>query len=225
MIKRFWTWLNKLSDRKLKETYLKEHHTCLKCRHCKTWEHQMEKPSNISSFGHPMAVVMTCGQCDQRSYWICEAGFWINATEFGCSVDGLERDYHLHQVQKQLDKPAKILVLSIQRGKRFAPEFYRLGGNLSEGVNFITDDHVAPVQPSNEQMFAKVASIIHSMASKLEFPKNYLGEFLTRKLEDYTEDTQVHLMLVYENNFDFSKAIKQTAIRVKPRPTAGEKND
>lgn len=224
MNKRFWEWLSKLSGKKLKEIHLKKHGVDLQCQHCKTWTHQSKKPGDISSFEHQLAVVLTCGECDKRSYWVCEGGFWLNAVDFGFSLEKLERDFHLYQVSKELEKlNNKTLVLYFTGDKNFKPQRYRLGGNTTEGINFITDDLTAPVQPSNEELFDLVRQAIafYTMSSTTPNEElNYFEEFLTDKFFNVPEITQARLALVSENELDLTKATKVILFDIK-RP----KND
>ena len=86
MIKRLSEYLRKRAARKKKDAYLSRHGMTLRCPHCKTWGHDAPHPPTIESFGHPIAVRSNCGQCERPSYWVCEAGFWFRADQFGITI-------------------------------------------------------------------------------------------------------------------------------------------
>lgn len=69
--------------RNKKEAWLEKYGVDLKCGHCGAWSSETEEPFRIESFGHPIAVRHTCGMCDKDGYWVCEAGFWFPAADFG----------------------------------------------------------------------------------------------------------------------------------------------
>ena len=69
-----------------KDAYLSRHGVDLRCPHCKTWGSDAICPPTIRSFGHPIAVRSRCGQCEKPSYWVCEAGFWFRAEQFGVNI-------------------------------------------------------------------------------------------------------------------------------------------
>lgn len=214
MNKRFWEWLSKLSGKKLKEIHLKKHGVDLQCRHCKTWTHQSKKPGDISSFEHQLAVVLTCGECDKRSYWVCEGGFWLNAVDFGFSLEKLERDFHLYQVSKELNKlDNKVLIINLHGGPNVQPESYRAGGNLVDGITFITSDLVAPVELGNEEMFElfSQAADFH-ITNPIKEGQSYLEKFLTEKFLSRPEMTRVRIALVNEKTLSVITASKVLVI-------------
>ena len=73
--------------RKQEDRYLKRHGVTLRCPHCEVWAHEAKTPPTIKSFGHPVAVRSECGDCGKASYWVCEAGFWFRAEQFGVHIE------------------------------------------------------------------------------------------------------------------------------------------
>jgi len=73
-----------------REAYLRKHGLNLNCPHCNTWSSDCENESAHSECGHPIATRYECGQCGKPSYWVCEAGFWFGAEEFGVDMKDLK---------------------------------------------------------------------------------------------------------------------------------------
>ena len=78
--------IKKRAERKKKHTYMMRHGMDLRCPHCDTWASDAFIPHKLRSFVHPIAVRSDCGQCGKASYWVCEAGFWFRAEEFGITI-------------------------------------------------------------------------------------------------------------------------------------------
>lgn len=81
-----WKLIRDFAASKCREEYLHKYHLNLKCQHCNTWSSDCEKESVYSECGHPVATKYECGQCGGASYWVCEAGFWFSAEEFGVDM-------------------------------------------------------------------------------------------------------------------------------------------
>lgn len=79
----FQSYMKGLKHAKYMDTYELD----LKCPHCQLWSSEVNPNIGpaISSIRHVMAVKYNCAGCNLPSYWVCEAGFWFPASEFGIS--------------------------------------------------------------------------------------------------------------------------------------------
>ena len=84
---KFWRRLRKWAQGKERDAYLERHCVNLKCPHCNTWASDAERDATFSNCGHEMATQYNCGQCNKPSYWVCEAGFWFQAEEWGIHIE------------------------------------------------------------------------------------------------------------------------------------------
>lgn len=83
--------LRKRAAGRKEDAYLQRHGVNLRCPHCETWGSDAIRPPTIKSFGHPIAVQSNCGQCEKSSYWVCEAGFWFTADQFGIEINDTQQ--------------------------------------------------------------------------------------------------------------------------------------
>ena len=87
MSHKLWKSIRKWAQKHEREEYLKRTYLNLKCPHCNTWSSDSEKESTHKSCGHEIATQYDCGQCGKDSYWVCEAGFWFSAEDFGIEIN------------------------------------------------------------------------------------------------------------------------------------------
>lgn len=88
VIKAFSNWL---AERR-RNSNIERFGVGLKCPHCGCWSSNRNEAPDIRSCGHPIAVRYTCATCSTPSYWVCEAGFWFDAEEFGITPDQIEQE-------------------------------------------------------------------------------------------------------------------------------------
>lgn len=82
-----WKRIRQWAQRHEKQAFLEKHCVNLKCPHCNTWWSAADGDGRLESIGHPIATAYICGQCAKPSYWICEAGFWFQAKEWGITIE------------------------------------------------------------------------------------------------------------------------------------------
>lgn len=83
---KLWKAVRKWAQEHEREAYFNRTRINLKCPHCNTWSSDAETESVHKSCDHEIATQYDCGQCNNPSYWVCEAGFWFTADEFGIEI-------------------------------------------------------------------------------------------------------------------------------------------
>ena len=66
----FWTWLFKLSRRKVREAHMKKHHNDIKCPNCNHWFSVSGVDANHAEIAKPKwGFSVMCGACKHVSHW------------------------------------------------------------------------------------------------------------------------------------------------------------
>jgi DNA-directed RNA polymerase subunit RPC12/RpoP len=93
MIKAFWVWVYHQSQKKLRNIWVEEKHSDLRCPKCKTWMSisiMTTQELVLVCDTNPISGVMSyyCGQCGEISYWNTEiAPVAIRCDEKGTPIN------------------------------------------------------------------------------------------------------------------------------------------
>jgi hypothetical protein len=68
-MEKFWKWLRRLSNKKVKKHYLKRVHHDRLCIRCKTWTSEIDGCSKLETSDDGNFEFLTCKKCNYVSKW------------------------------------------------------------------------------------------------------------------------------------------------------------